>query len=192
MKAKFFKGLALATLMTASPLYAADYVIDTKGAHASIEFRISHLGTSWLTGRFNTFNGEFSYDSANPAASKVNVDIDVTSFDSNHAERDKHIRSDEYLNVADHPTASFISTSFTPNADGGGVMKGMLTLYGTSKEIAIDVAKVGEGKDPWGGYRAGFSGTVELKPKDFGMNYNLGPASETVYMDLNIEGIRKK
>lgn len=191
MKTTFIKGLALATLVTASPLYAADYTIDTKGAHASIEFRISHLGTSWLTGRFNTFDGVFSYDSDNPAAASVNVEVDVTSFDSNHAERDKHIRGDEYLNVADHPTASFKSSSFTPNADGGGVMKGMLTLYGTSKEVAIDVAKVGEGKDPWGGYRAGFSGTLELKPKEFGMNYKLGPAAETVYMDLNIEGIRK-
>lgn len=191
MKAKYIKGLALASLITASPLYAADYVIDTKGAHASIEFRISHLGTSWLKGRFNTFTGEFSYDAAKPEASSVSVNVDVASFDSNHAERNKHIRSDEFLNVDKHPTASFKSTSFTPNENGGGVMKGMLTLYGTAKEIAIDVEKVGEGKDPWGGYRAGFSGTVAIQPKDFGMNYQLGPAAETVYMDLNIEGIRK-
>ncbi|WP_415905721.1 YceI family protein [Neptuniibacter sp. QD48_55] len=191
MKSKFIKGLALASLITTSPLYAADYVIDTKGAHASIQFRISHLGTSWLTGRFNTFSGEFSYDAANPAASKVNVDIDVNSFDSNHAERDKHIRGDEYLDVAKHPKASFVSSSYTPNEDGSGVMKGMLTLYGTSKEISIDVQKVGEGKDPWGGYRAGFEGTTEIQPKDFGMNYQLGPAAETVYLELHIEGIRK-
>lgn len=191
MKAKYIKGLALASLITTSPLYAADYVIDTKGAHASIEFRISHLGTSWLKGRFNTFTGEFSYDAAKPEASSVSVNVDVTSFDSNHAERNKHIRGDEFLNVDKHPTASFESTSFTPNENGGGLMKGMLTLYGTAKEIAIDVEKVGEGKDPWGGYRAGFSGTVAIQPKDFGMNYQLGPASETVYMDLNIEGIRK-
>ena len=191
MKTKIVKGLALASLLTVSPLYAADYVIDTKGAHASIEFRISHLGTSWLTGRFNTFEGEFSYDAEKPEASSVKVDIDVTSFDSNHAERDKHIRSGDYLDVAKFPKASFESTSFTPDANGGGVMKGMLTLYGTSKEIAIQVEKVGEGKDPWGGYRAGFAGTTEIKPREFGMTYNLGPASETVYLDLNIEGIRK-
>lgn len=191
MKAKFVKGLALASLLATSPLYAADYVIDTKGAHASIQFRISHLGTSWLTGRFNTFSGDFSYDAQKPEASSINVDIDVTSFDSNHAERDKHIRGDEYLNVGEFPKASFQSTSFTPDANGGGVMKGNLTLYGTTKEIAIQVQKVGEGKDPWGGYRAGFSGTTEIKPKEFGMNYNLGPAAETVYLDLNVEGIRK-
>ncbi|WP_297309226.1 YceI family protein [Neptuniibacter sp.] len=195
MKAKFIKGLALATAvtasMTAAPIHAADYVIDTKGAHAFIQFRISHLGTSWLLGRFNKFAGEFSYDAAKPEASSVNVEVDVTSLDSNHAERDKHLRDNDFLNVAKHPTASFKSTQFVPNENGGGVMKGMLTLYGSTKEIAIDVEKVGEGKDPWGGYRAGFSGTVELQPKEFGMNYQLGPAAETVYMDLHIEGIRK-
>jgi len=53
------------------------------------------------------------------------------------------------------------------------------------------VTKVGEGKDPWGGYRAGFQGTTELKLKDYGINFNLGPASESVYLDLNVEGIRQ-
>lgn len=191
MKASLIKGFALSAMLAASPLYAADYVIDTEGAHASINFRISHLGTSWLTGRFNDFSGEFSYDSEKPEASKISVDIDVTSLDSNHAERDKHIRGKKYLNVDAHPQASFTSTSFAPNADGGGVMKGTLTLYGTSKEISIDVKKVGEGKDPWGGYRAGFEGTTSFKPKDFGMKFNLGPAAETVYMDLHVEGVRQ-
>ncbi|WP_286238265.1 YceI family protein [Neptuniibacter halophilus] len=191
MKAKFITGLALATAISAAPLQAADYVIDTQGAHASIQFRISHLGTSWLIGRFNTFNGTFSYDAENPEASQVKVDVDVTSIDSNHAERDKHLRGDKYLNTGDFPAAKFESTSFTPDANGGGVMKGMLTLYGNTQEIAIQVAKVGEGQDPWGNYRAGFSGTTEIKAKDFGLNYNLGPAAETVYLDLNIEGIRQ-
>ena len=191
MKTSLIKGFALSAMLAASPLYAADYVIDTEGGHASINFRISHLGTSWLTGRFNDFSGEFSYDEEKPEASKISVDIDVTSLDSNHAERDKHIRGKKYLDVSSHPKASFTSTSFTPNDNGGGVMKGTLTLYGTSKEISIDVKKVGEGKDPWGGYRAGFEGTTAIKPKDFGMKFNLGPAAKTVYMDLHIEGIRK-
>jgi polyisoprenoid-binding protein YceI len=190
MKAKFIKGCAMASLFAVSPVFAADYVIDTEGSHASIEFKTGHLGTSWLKGRFNTFEGTFSYDSDNPAAATVNVEIDVSSIDSNHAERDKHLRGEKYLNTDDFGTASFKSTSFTPN-ENGGVMKGMLTLYGTTKEISIDVVKVGEGMDPWGGYRAGFSGTTAIKPKDFGMTYNLGPAAETVYLELDIEGIRK-
>lgn len=190
MKSKLVQGISAAALLAISPVYAADYVIDTEGSHASIEFKTGHLGTSWLKGRFNSFEGSFSYDSANPAASTVVVEIDVSSIDSNHAERDKHLRGEKYLNTDQFGKASFKSTSFTPS-ETGGVMKGMLTLYDTTKEISIDVEKVGEGADPWGGYRAGFSGTTAIKPKDFGMTYNLGPAAETVFLELNIEGIRQ-
>ena len=70
-------------------------------------------------------------------------------------------------------------------------MTGDLTLHGVTKPIAIAVSKVGEGKDPWGGYRAGFEGTVSLVRQDFGMGYNLGPASETMELFLFIEGIRR-
>lgn len=192
MKKSLISGLALAGLLaTTAPVQAADYAIDTKGAHAFVSFRVSHLGTSWLLGRFNTFDGDFSYDSANPDASVVNVEIDTTSVDSNHAERDKHIRGADFLDVSKYPKATFNSTSFKSNGNGTAKMTGDLTLHGVTKTITIDVSKVGEGEDPWGGYRAGFSGTTEIKMKDFGINYNLGPLSETVYMDLQVEGIRK-
>ncbi len=192
MKKSLISGLAFAGLLaTTAPVQAADYAIDTKGAHAFVSFRVSHLGTSWLLGRFNKFDGDFSYDSANPDASVVNVEIDTTSVDSNHAERDKHIRGGDFLDVSKYPKATFNSTSFKSNGNGTAKMTGDLTLHGVTKTITIDVSKVGEGEDPWGGYRAGFSGTTEIKMKDFGINYNLGPLSETVYMDLQVEGIRK-
>ena len=94
---KTLTGLLVAATLSCGALaaQAADYVIDTKGAHAFIQFKIAHLGYSWLLGRFNTFSGEFSYDENNPAASRVKVDIDVASLDSNHAERDKHLRGDD-------------------------------------------------------------------------------------------------
>lgn len=185
-------GALLASSIFATPaIQAADYVIDTKGAHASINFRVSHLGYSWLEGRFNEFSGEFSYDENNPSASSVNVDITTASVDSNHAERDKHLRSDDFLDVSKYPQASFKSTGFAANSDGSGVLSGDLTLHGVTKPIDIQVTKIGQGDDPWGGYRAGFSGTTEFKMKDFGITKNLGPASETVYMELHVEGIRK-
>jgi polyisoprenoid-binding protein YceI len=191
MKPMALKGLALAGLMALTPsAFAADYVIDTKGQHASVNFSINHLGFSWLKGRFNDFNGTFSYDSENPAAATVNVEIDTTSLDSNHAERDKHLRSADFLHTDEYPTATFVSTAFEPNADGG-LLKGDLTLRGVTQPIVIDVTKVGEGEDPWGGYRAGFSGTTELRLKDFGIDYNLGPAAEVVYLQLEVEGIRQ-
>jgi polyisoprenoid-binding protein YceI len=186
------KSLAVASLLLAtSPLYAADYVIDTKGAHASVSFKINHLGVSWLKGRFNTFEGQFSYDAAAPDASKVNVTIDTSSIDSNHAERDKHLRSGDFLNVESFPKAEFVSTSFKDNGDGTATMVGDLTLHGVTKPVTLAVTKVGEGDDPWGNYRAGFEGTTEFKLKDFGIDYNLGPAAETIYMTLSVEGIRQ-
>ncbi len=70
-------------------------------------------------------------------------------------------------------------------------MNGDLTLHGVTKAVELKVSKIGEGQDPWGGYRAGFTGTTEFKMKDFGITKNLGPASETVYMELHVEGIRQ-
>ncbi len=91
---------------------AADYAFDKKGSHQFLQFRVQHLGYSWLYGRFNNFDGTFSYDADAPEKSKVSVTIDTTSVDSNHAERDKHIRSDDFLNVDKYPEATFESTSF--------------------------------------------------------------------------------
>lgn len=182
-------GTMAGTLATTAQ--AADYTIDTKGAHASINFRVSHLGYSWLEGRFNEFGGQFSYDETNPSAAEVSVDINTASVDSNHAERDKHIRGEDFLDVKTYPKANFKSTSFTANADGTAVLNGDLTLHGVTKAVVLQVSKIGEGQDPWGGYRAGFTGTTEFKMKDFGITKNLGPASETVYMELHVEGIRQ-
>ncbi|MEX0386525.1 YceI family protein [Spiribacter sp. 221] len=170
---------------------AADYVIDTDGAHASIQFRISHLGYSWLKGRFNDFSGEFQYDAANPGDSEIAVNIDTASIDSNHAERDKHLRSADFLDVQQYPEASFVSTDYIPNGDGTATLEGELTLHGVTRPISIDVEKIGEGEDPWGGYRVGFSGETEFALADYGIDYNLGPASETVYLELEVEGIQQ-
>jgi polyisoprenoid-binding protein YceI len=191
MKKLGFSSLLLVLLFAASAAPAADYVIDTKGAHASIQFKIKHLGYSWLVGRFNTFEGGFSYDEKNPAASKVEVVINTASVDSNHAERDKHLRGEDFLEVDKFPTASFIGTSFEESGDGKAVLKGDLTLHGVTRPIVIDVEHIGHGSDPWGGYRRGFAGTTTLTLKDFGITRDLGPASTQVQMFLNVEGVRR-
>lgn len=180
-----------AALLSSASSFAADYNIDIKGTHAFINFKIQHLGYSWLTGRFNKFDGEFSYDENNLAASKIKVNIDVTSIDSNHAERDKHLRGDNFLNTAKFPDASFVSTKIVTKSDATFDIVGDLTLHGTTKSITINAKKIGEGKDPWGGYRAGFEGAITLRPADFGINYDLGPASATLELELLIEGIKK-
>jgi len=170
---------------------ADDYVIDTKGAHASIKFRVQHLGYSWLYGRFNEFSGTFSYDEKQPENASIEVTINTSSVDSNHAERDKHLRSDDFLNVAKYPEAKFVSTSYSQGKDGKGVLKGKLTLNGVTKPLEIDVEFIGAGEDPWGGYRAGFEGTTSFAMADFGIVKDLGPKSKDVEMILSVEGIRQ-
>lgn len=174
------------------PALADNYVIDTKGAHASINFSIKHLGYSVLTGRFDAFSGEFSYDPAKPEASTVNVTIDTGSVNSNHAERDKHLRSPDFLNVEKFPKATFASKKIVLDDDKDEFdIVGDLTLNGVTKSITIEVEKIGEGKDPWGGYRAGFSGETTITLKDFNVKMDLGPASQTVQLELEVEGIKK-
>lgn len=184
-------ALVLGSALIGGQAMAADYVIDKQGQHAFVNFKISHLGYSWLYGTFKDFDGTFSYDAANPEASKVNVTLKTASVDTNHAERDKHLRSADFLNVSKHDTATFESTSVKSTGEGTADVTGNLTLNGVTKPVVIAAKFIGEGKDPWGGYRAGFEGTTTLKLKDFDITKDLGPASETVELIISVEGIRQ-
>lgn len=190
MKTNFvgIAAAAAAALLASTGVGAAEYTIDP--AHTFIQFRISHLGYSTMVGRFNTFEGDFTWDKETPETSSIGLTINTTSIDTNWAERDKHLRSDEFLDVEKYPQATFKSTKYTGDASGG-TLEGELTLHGVTKPITIEVRAVGEGPDPWGGYRAGFDGTTTLTRKDFGISYDLGPASESMQFDLHIEGKRK-
>jgi polyisoprenoid-binding protein YceI len=191
MKVKWLPlALIAAALAAIGPAHAADYVIDTAKAHASINFRIKHLGFSWLTGRFDEFAGTFSFDEANPEASKVRVEIDTDSINTNHAERDKHLRGKDFLDTARFPKAVFESTSIKADGDEATIT-GKLTLHGVTKDVLITAERVGGGADPWGGFREGFTGTTRIALKDFGIDFDLGPASKEVELTLNVEGIRQ-
>ncbi len=188
---KLARLFVLTILLLPAQLMAADYIIDKKGMHASIRFKVSHLGYSWLWGRFNDFDGTFSYDSNNPDKSKINVVINTRSVDSNHAERDKHLRNEDFLEVDKYPEAKFVSTSYKETSKGKGVLKGDFTLRGITRPIEIDVTFTGEGKDPWGGYRAGFEGSTTIAMADYKIKKNLGPSSQDVHLYFVIEGVRQ-
>ena len=179
-------------LSSLSPsVYGIEYEIDTRGSHAFIQFRISHLGFSWLLGRFNSFEGRFDYYERNPSAASVSVTIETGSIDTNHEERDRQLRGEEYLDVKRFPQAHFVSQLFQPDDDGGGLLQGELTLRGITRPITIEVKQIGSGMDPWGGYRRGFEGRTRLRLKDFGIEADLGPAAEYLELDLYVEGIRQ-
>ncbi|WJW75481.1 YceI family protein [Thiohalobacter sp. IOR34] len=172
---------------------AEHYVIDTKGMHAFITFRVQHLGFSWLEGRFNRFSGSFDYDPEQPANNRVQVEIDVASLDSNHAERDKHLRSARFFDVKQYPKARFVSTAWEETGEGRAILKGRFTLRGVSRDIEIEVREMGAGPDPWGGYRRGFEGTTTLQLSDYRMKEAgiLGPAANTIRIWLSLEGVRQ-
>lgn len=185
-------ALVASALALSGPAHAADYVIDMKGNHASINFRIKHLGFSWLTGRFDRFTGNFSYDKDKPEASKVKVEIDTASLNSNHAERDKHIKSADFIDAGKFPKATFESTAVKPSGDGKATITGNLTLHGVTKEVTLEAEHIGGGNDPWGGVRDGFAGTTTLKLADFGIDTaKLGPSAATVELTLNVEGVKQ-
>ncbi|MCU7835275.1 MAG: YceI family protein [gamma proteobacterium symbiont of Taylorina sp.] len=191
MKKALLTTIILSFILMSFSLHAADYELDTKGAHAFIQFKIKHLGYSWLLGRFDKFDGNFSYDENNPGKSKVAINIDMASVDSNHAERDKHLRGDDFFEVKKYPKATFVSTSFADKGNGKAILKGDLTLHGVTKSVSLDVEHTGHGADPWGGYRRGFSATTKLTLKDFNINFNLGPATKEVELFISVEGIKK-
>ncbi len=193
MKTKITMVVALLFAMLIAPelARAEEYVMDTKNRHAFIEFKISHLGFSWVLGRFNNFEGTFTYDEKNPGASTVKVTVDTASVDTNHAERDKHLRSDDFLDVKRYPKAVFISRSVELTGGGGMVIKGDFTLHGVTREIAITGRHIGAGDDPWGGFRRGFEGSARLVLGDYKIKKSLGPMAKEVDLFFSFEGIRQ-
>lgn len=193
MKNKLIALMSSAVIaLMALPASADTYKVDTEGMHAFIQFRVKHLGYSWLYGRFNEFSGTFDYDEKSKTLNNINVLIDVDSLNTNHAERDKHIRSDDFLHTAKHPTSSFKVTS-AQVIDGKGVLLGDLTMLGVTKEVSFDVEFIGGGEDPWGGYRQGFQAEASIQPADFGLPIadKLGKEAASVDLIISIEGIRQ-
>ena len=184
--------LALALPLQASENSTEHYDIDTSGAHAFIQFKISHLGFSWLYGRFNEFEGQFTYDPEHPENSSVEVTVQTASVDSNHERRDDHLRNEDFLTVEEHPEAHFRSTAFERVDNGQYRMTGDFTLLGVTRELEFDVEHVGAGEDPWGNYRRGFHGTTRFRLADFGIDYDLGEEAEVIEIILDVEGIRQE
>jgi polyisoprenoid-binding protein YceI len=194
MLKKTLAALAIGSALLSANVMAADYTVDTTGQHAFVNFKISHLGYSYITGTFKTMDGKFSFDAAKPEDSKIEFNVNTASVFTNNAERDKHISSKDFLNAS---KATFVSTSVKStgkNAAGKDTadVAGDLTILGVTKPIVVKATFLGEGKDPWGGYRAGFEGTTSIKRSDFGKMMDLGPQSDAVDLYITFEGVKAK
>lgn len=185
-------ALAAIALVGVGQAHADDYVVDTEGQHAFIQFKINHLGYSYILGNFEEFSGQFHYDPENLEASSVEMEVNVNSLNTNHAERDRHFLSDDFLSAGDYPTATFVTTGFEPSGDNEGTLTGDLTLKGETREIEMPVTLMGEGEDPWGAYRAGFEGSTMLTLADFGIDMSDFPeVMHELELYVTFEGVRQ-
>ncbi|MFB9885806.1 YceI family protein [Balneatrix alpica] len=183
------KGIVFSAIASFGSLaYAADYSIDA--GHSTVQFVIGHLGVSQTIGRFNTFSGDFSFDNDNPSAASVTLMVDTASIDTNHEKRDEHLASPDFLDVKQFPEMTFKSTAYEGTAEAGK-LTGELTLHGVTKSVTFDVQKIGEGNDPWGGYRAGFNAQTTLNRSEFGITNFIPGVSDETQVNIFIEGIRK-
>ncbi|HXV37675.1 MAG TPA: YceI family protein [Myxococcota bacterium] len=164
-------AVAFASLLgLESAARAASWQVDP--AHTTVGFSVSHLFTS-VQGRFDEFEGVIEFDPAQPEAAVVRASATAASINTNNAKRDKHLRSADFFDVEKFPKLSFESRGgVTGMQDNRGKLAGTLTIHGVTKPVVFDVAYRGQGKDPWGNLRAGFSATLTINRRDYGLNWN--------------------
>lgn len=167
------------------------YVIDT--AHSTVSAKAHHLGLATVTGRFTDFAGAVTVD-PDVARSRVDAEIVAASIETGNAQRDAHLRSADFLDVAHHPTLRF-EADRVERSGSGWVLPGRLTLVGTTRPVQLELRYLGSGPDPWGGTRAAFSATTELRRQDFQLNWNqavgVGVAvfGTTLRVTLDVEAV---
>lgn len=166
-------------------------------AHTTVEFAVRHLMVATVTGRFRSVRGRIDLDEASVESSHVEAEMDAASVDTGVEDRDNHLRSADFFDVANFPTLSFRSTRIDPDGAEAGRIHGDLTIRGVTRPVTLDVEFLGEIKDPWGKRRRGFRATTTLNRKDFGVNWNQVLDSggvvvgDKVKVTLNIEAVEK-
>jgi polyisoprenoid-binding protein YceI len=179
----------VAILGLASVATADDYAIDT--AHSSVSFKISHLGLSYVHGRFNSFTGGFSLDPSDPAKNSFKLDIKTQSVDTNNGARDNHLRSPDFFNAKQYASVTFKSTSVKP-VDGGFEVIGELTMHGETKPVTFTLKGGGTAEFPKGVTRTGFATDFVIKRSDFGVGKPMPVLGDEVSVSIGFEGTKKK
>jgi polyisoprenoid-binding protein YceI len=168
---------------------------DLDPVHSHIGFVARHLMVSKVRGHFAKFDVQL-VTAEKPLDSSVTVTIDAGSVDTGNEARDEDLRSERFLDVANHPLITFRSTSVTPDGDGYKVA-GDLTIRGVTRQAVLDLELGGFGPDPYGGTRAGFSTTTEVDRTDFGVSFNAPipggvMVSEKIKVEIEAEAVLRK
>jgi polyisoprenoid-binding protein YceI len=146
------------------------YTLDP--AHTRIGFVARHAMVTKVRGAFNEFTGTAVLDGANPANSRVEVTIEAASIDTRNAQRDEHLRSNDFLAMQEYPKITFTSTGVRQAGETTFEVTGDLTIKGVTNAITIPFEFEGAAKDPFGNQRVGFEGSVTINRKDYGVTWN--------------------
>jgi polyisoprenoid-binding protein YceI len=169
---------------------SGSYAVDP--VHSTVIFKCKHLDTSWAFGRFDTIAGTVKFDAAKPENSTVDITIQTESVNTNDAKRDGHLKSPDFFDAKQFPTATFKSKSVAKKGDKSFAITGDLSLHGVTKSVTIDMEHTGTSDDARMGKKIGFFGTVTLKRGDYGMKYGQGMLGEDVQVTLSVEADAQK
>ena len=147
----------------------SNYTIDK--AHSEVTFQVRHLVTK-VRGHFTDFSGTIQFDEAQPEKSAIAFSVNAASIDTAAADRDAHLRSEDFFAADKHPSITFTSSKVTKKSGEQFTVEGTLTIRNTAKVLAVPVSFLGAAKDPWGNARVGFEGDITVNRKDFGLNWN--------------------
>jgi polyisoprenoid-binding protein YceI len=154
---------------TAAATPVRTFAIDK--SHSEVTFQVRHLVTR-VRGRFTDFSGTVQFDEARPELSSVDFSINAASIDTGAADRDAHLRSDDFFAAETHPVVTFKTSRVTKKGAEQFDIEGSLTIRGIAKQLTLPVTFLGTAIDPWGNARVGFEGEVTVNRKDFGLNWN--------------------
>lgn len=165
-------------------------------SHTFASFSARHMMVTTVRGRFDTPNtGKLEFDPANPAATQVEATLNAASVNTNFADRDNHLKSADFLDVANYPTITFKSTRVEMTGDDSAKLYGDLTIRGVTRPVVFNVEFLGITNDPWGGKRAGFSAEGKINREDWGLTWNMAIEAggvlvgRDIKINLDVEGV---
>jgi polyisoprenoid-binding protein YceI len=165
--------------------------------HTSVGFTVRHLMIAKVRGHFTSVAGTIEIPAGTDLPKAVEVTIAGSSIDTREPQRDEHLRSADFLDVATYPTLSLRSTAITGSPSAFKI-QGDLTIHGTTRPVVLDATFEGRATDPWGNLRAGYEATTTISRKDFGLTWNQmleagGVAvGDEVRIEISVEAIAPK
>lgn len=166
-------------------------------AHSGIHFAVRHLVIAKVRGQFSRWTGALTVPEGDFSRATAEVTIDASSIETGVADRDAHLRSADFFDVATYPEITFRGLRLEPQGGDRQRLHGSLTMHGVTRDIVLDVESSGQTKDPWGNLRAGFSAKTSLDRKEFGLTWNQlleagGVAvGDKVEIELEIEAVKQ-